>query len=342
LGSPANCAGVVAVAGLRHIGTKVGFSDLGPQISISAPAGNCVNTGASEPCLYPILTTANSGLTTPVADSSGGSIYTDGFDASLGTSFSAPLVAGTMALMLSVQPALSPDQALALLQAAARPFPTTGSVNSDGTPVQQCVAPQPSGFPQVDQLECYCTASTCGAGMLDARGAVLAAIGASPPSGIATVTEFYHPLFNHYFITADAGETALLSKGQLPPWVPTGLTFTAWNAPGINITNVCRFFSATFAPLSSHFYSNDPLACPALQDGGVWLLESRNAFYMMPSPTGYCPAGTIPLYRLYNSGMGGAPNHRYTIDAVVRASMIAEGWIAEGNGPGVVFACVHA
>jgi len=342
LGSPANCAGVVAVAGLRHIGTKVGFSDLGPQISISAPAGNCVNTGAGEPCLYPILTTANAGLTTPIADSSGGSIYTDGFDASLGTSFSAPLVAGTMALMLSVQPALSPDQALALLQAAARPFPTTGSVNSDGTPVLQCVAPEPSGAPQVDQLECYCTTSTCGAGMLDARGAVLAAIGAAPPSGLATVTEFYHPLFNHYFITADAGETALLTTGQLPPWVPTGLTFTAWNRPGLNITNVCRFFSATFAPLSSHFYSNDPLACPALQEGGVWLLESRNAFYMMPSATGYCPPGTIPLYRLYNNGMGGAPNHRYTIDAVVRASMIAKGWIAEGNGPGVVFACVNA
>ncbi len=341
LGSPANCAGVVAVAGLRHFGTKVGFSDMGPQISISAPAGNCVNTAADAPCLYPILTTANSGLTTPIADSAGGSIYTDAFNASLGTSFSAPLVAGTMALMLSVQPSLSPDQALALLQAAARPFPTTGSVNSDGTPVQQCTAPQPSGSPQVDQLQCYCTTTTCGAGMLDAQGAVLAAIGAASPSGPVTVTEFYHPQFNHYFITADAGETALLIAGQLPPWVPTGLTFTAWKGPSTNITNVCRFFSAAFAPLSSHFYSNDPLACPALQDGGVWLLESPNAFYMMPSPTGYCPPGTIPLYRLYNNGMGGAPNHRYTIDPLVRASMTATRWTAEGNGPDVVFACVR-
>ena len=55
-GSPANCTGVIAVAGLRHAGSKVGFSDLGPAISIAAPAGNCVNTAAGLPCLYPMLT----------------------------------------------------------------------------------------------------------------------------------------------------------------------------------------------------------------------------------------------------------------------------------------------
>ncbi len=48
--SPANCPGVIAVAGLRHVGTKVGFSDLGPQISISAPGGNCVNLTATPVC----------------------------------------------------------------------------------------------------------------------------------------------------------------------------------------------------------------------------------------------------------------------------------------------------
>jgi len=37
---PADCAGVIGVAGLRHIGTKVGFSDLGPEITISAQASD--------------------------------------------------------------------------------------------------------------------------------------------------------------------------------------------------------------------------------------------------------------------------------------------------------------
>ena len=178
-GVPANCAGVIAVTGLRHIGTKVGFSDLGPEISISAPSGNCVNTGAGDPCLYPILTTSNSGLTVPAPDTIQGSIYTDSFNASLGTSFSAPLVAGTAALMLSIHPSLTPAQVRGLLQSTARPFPTTGSVNSDGTAVAQCMAPQPIGTAQVDQLECYCTTSTCGAGMLDAGAAVQAAVATS-------------------------------------------------------------------------------------------------------------------------------------------------------------------
>ena len=37
--SPANCNGVAGVAGLRNVGTKVGFSSLGPQIALSAPGG---------------------------------------------------------------------------------------------------------------------------------------------------------------------------------------------------------------------------------------------------------------------------------------------------------------
>jgi serine protease len=183
VGSPANCPGVIAVGGLRHVGTKVGFSDLGPEIAVSAPAGNCVNTTVGTPCLYPILTTSNSGAMSPISDAAGGSIYTDAFNASLGTSFSAPLVAGTAALMLSVQPTLTPAQVRSILQATARPFPTTGGDNGDGTPVLQCTAPQydMNGNP-IDQLQCYCTTSTCGAGMLDAGQAVLAAQAASTPN----------------------------------------------------------------------------------------------------------------------------------------------------------------
>ena len=180
VGTPGNCEGVIGVAALRHVGTKVGFSDLGPEIAISAPGGNCVNTSAGSPCLYPILTTSNSGTKGPVS-----SIYTDGFNASLGTSFSAPLVAGTAALMLSAQPALTPRQVRLVLQATARPFPATGGDNGDGTAVPQCTAPQHdiSGNP-VAQYQCYCTIETCGAGMLDAGAAVVAATTGSATAGV--------------------------------------------------------------------------------------------------------------------------------------------------------------
>ena len=72
---------------MRHVGSKVGYSDVGSEISIAAPGGNCVNTNGS--CLYPILSTANAGTTGP-----GASIYTDGINYGVGTSFAAPQVAG--------------------------------------------------------------------------------------------------------------------------------------------------------------------------------------------------------------------------------------------------------
>ena len=183
-GTPANCPGVLGVTGLRHAGSKVGFSDLGPAIAISAPAGNCVNVGPGQPCLYPMLTTSNSGLTTPIADSAGGSIYTDGFNSSLGTSFSAPMVTGTVAMMLAANPALTPAAVRSMLQASVHPFPASGLLDTNGAPLPQCTAPQPIGAMQIDQLECYCTTSTCGAGMLDASAALTAVVGTRNYGGL--------------------------------------------------------------------------------------------------------------------------------------------------------------
>ena len=184
VGTPANCSGVIAVSGLRHVGTKVGFSGLGPEVALSAPGGNCVNTAADSACLYPILTTSNAGTTGPA-----GSIYTDSYNPSLGTSFSTPLVAGTVALMYSARPAITPAQVRQGLQAAARPFPAPGSIAGDPQP-PACTVPRydASGNP-VDQYECYCTTATCGAGMLDAGAALLiakagAGAGTGPAEGM--------------------------------------------------------------------------------------------------------------------------------------------------------------
>jgi serine protease len=173
VGSPANCPGVIGVGGLRHAGSKVGFSDLGPEIALSAPGGNCVNIDGINPCLYPILAGTNSGGQGPVA---GGSTWTDGFDISVGTSFAAPLVSGAAALAWLQRPALTPAELRQVLQTSTRPFPQDGADNGDDpTPVVACRPPDGT-----EQLQCYCpnpapgVASLCGAGMLDAAGAVRA------------------------------------------------------------------------------------------------------------------------------------------------------------------------
>lgn len=156
---PANCPGVIGVAGLRHIGTKVGFSSIGPELSIAAPGGNCVTTSGA--CLYPLLTTTNSGAQGPAASG-----YTNGSNISVGTSYSAPLVSGVSALVASANTVLTPVQIRRVLRSTARAFITSGA----GGSVAACTAPT-----DTDQLECYCTTSTCGAGMLDAGAAVQAA-----------------------------------------------------------------------------------------------------------------------------------------------------------------------
>jgi serine protease len=174
VGVPANCAGVIAVAGVRHVGTKVGFSSIGPEVAIAAPGGNCVNsTGA---CLYPILTATNTGTTTA---SSSGYTYSNSSSYSVGTSFATPMVAGAAALMLSVNPALKPAQIKSLLQSTARSFPT----QPQGSSVPLCTAPT-----TVAQDECYCTTSTCGAGLLDVGAAVAAAANGATPTAAITAS----------------------------------------------------------------------------------------------------------------------------------------------------------
>jgi serine protease len=169
--APANCPDVVAVTGLRHAGTKVGLSDLGPEIAIAAPGGNCINIDPGEPCLYPILAASNTGLTAPNA---GGSKFTDSFDASIGTSLATAITSGVAALVVSARPGLTPAEVKDVLQRSARVFPTSGADNGpdDPTPVTACRAPDGT-----DQLQCYCSTGLCGAGMLDAAAAVAAAQG---------------------------------------------------------------------------------------------------------------------------------------------------------------------
>ena len=163
--APGNCPGAAGVAGLRHVGTKVGFSSLGPEIALGAPGGNCVNIGGG-PCLFSIDTTSNDGLTVPGADN-----YTDQINANVGTSFSAPIVSGIAGLMLAVNGNLKSAQLIARLQeGASKPFPVAAD-----PAVPQCRVPTGVAG-DVQSLECSCTTSTCGAGMANASGALAAAL----------------------------------------------------------------------------------------------------------------------------------------------------------------------
>lgn len=169
--APANCPGVAAVTGLRQAGTKVGYSNLGPQIALGAPAGNCATTVAGAACLYTLDTTYNLGATTPTTNS-----YTDQTNANLGTSFSAPIVSGIAALMLAVNGNLNSSELIRRLKEGTRPFPQMSLDNTSSPPPPSCHVP--AGSADVQNAECICTLDdmTCGAGMANAPAAVAAAL----------------------------------------------------------------------------------------------------------------------------------------------------------------------
>lgn len=158
---------------------------------------------------------------------------------------------------------------------------------------------------------------------------------------ITPVVEFYDPTFDHYFITPVAAEIALLDA-RTPPfqdWSRTGFSFNAYinaGAPAGSVA-ICRFFNDHFAPKSSHFYAAHGFGCEdTLRLFPDWVLEDDKLFNtMLPDGTGACPSGTIPVYRLYNNGMGGAPNHRFVTSLAERQNMLAKGYTPEGNGIGV-------
>ncbi len=239
VGSPANCPGAIAVGGLRHAGTKVGFSDLGPEIAISAPAGNCVNTTSGSPCLYSILTASNSGNTVPLVS---GSIYTDAYGTyTVGTSFASPMVAGVAALIMSARVGITPVAVKTLLQNSARAFPSSGADNgpTDTTPVTACVAPSAT-----EQLQCYCSTALCGAGMLDAAAAVSAAVQA--PIAAITVSPS-SPTANSAVTLSSAAST--LAAGR----VATGWSWVLLNGGGIvsGFSSSSSAATATFTPTAA-------------------------------------------------------------------------------------------
>ena len=190
IGAPANCKGVLAVAGLRHSGTKVGYSNVSSTsaaVGIAAPAGNCVNTDAGAPCLYSLDTLSNTGHQTPDASdkdysytyNSLTSAYTgnslNGF--AVGTSFAAPLVSAVAAMMKSAHSSLTPAQIIQRMQETSAAFPVPDTTPTGGVCHVAALTRDSSGtYTDVQDRDCQCTTATCGAGMLNATAAVASAL----------------------------------------------------------------------------------------------------------------------------------------------------------------------
>ncbi len=179
---------------------------------------------------------------------------------------------------------------------------------------------------------------------ISAPASVTVVVAQPVPANAATAVavEFHHAQFGHYFVTSFGDEIAALDSNPGSGWSRTGSAFRVFAEPGGDLQPVCRFFTEKFAPKSSHFYTPYAQECAKLKQEGLWQYEADAFYLQLPDAAGGCPRGTGALYRLYNNGVTGAPNHRYTSNVAVYQSMKAKGWTPEGHHATSVFACVPA
>jgi hypothetical protein len=155
-----------------------------------------------------------------------------------------------------------------------------------------------------------------------------------PPTGApVAAVEYHHAALGRYILAVNDDEIAALDRGAFAGWERSPGAVAVWptraSAPDHAIP-VCRFFSPVH---TSHFYTVDPAECDALEARwpGTWILEKRDAFYVLtplPSRVPECPAFTQPLYRMYRASPG--PSHRYMTGTRLRDAMVAAGWVQEG------------
>jgi hypothetical protein len=169
---------------------------------------------------------------------------------------------------------------------------------------------------------------------------------APPPVSIVPVIEYYAPSLDHYFITSIPLEIAALDNQTIPGWQRTGQSFNAYATGSdgpVGRVPVCRDYGSPAAGLDSHFYTASALECLDVitKFAGAWLLESGEVFQInLPDIfTGICPAGTVPVYRLWNQRVDS--NHRYTTSLMIRNQMLAKGYVSEGYGPLGVALCAQ-
>jgi hypothetical protein len=177
-------------------------------------------------------------------------------------------------------------------------------------------------------------------------------IASSCHAGLASpdlaLTEFFNVDLVHYFMTGEAAEGAAIDRGDAGPgWqrtqAPLGRVWSK-GTESAGLVPVCRFYGnpargangARLGP-NSHFYTAEPAECASVKNDPGWIFEGE-VFRVVPAAGGTCAQGTIPLLRAYNGRFAqNDSNHRYAIDPAVIATMVGQGWSAEG----VVF-CVAA
>ena len=238
-----------------------------------------------------------------------------------------------------------------LVQAAGPGIVLNGSANLAGADPMLAALAYNGGLTQSQALLPSSPAIDAGSNPLslatDQRGGSFARVmGARADIGayetgnapVLLVVEYYNASLNHYFITYRPDEIAILDAGiTIKGWHRTGYTFTAYHTPQTGTSPVCRFYIPP-ASGDSHFFGRGTAECDATeQRNPTFVLEDPTFMYVFLPAAGTCAAATRPIYRVFSNRPDA--NHRYMTDGATRDAMVAQGWLAEGDGPDLVVMC---
>ena len=163
-----------------------------------------------------------------------------------------------------------------------------------------------------------------------------------PPWVEGEVTEYVNtadfprqPDGQYFYAATDADRTALDS---IATWRRTGNSFKQGG-----YVSVCRFYGGANGGPNTHFYSASDTECNWLKGVSFLAYEGQTFRVNKPLPLAAnaaagtqpsCPAGSKPLYRLYNNasapGKNYVSNHRYVTSRTTVDAAVAIGWLDEG------------
>ena len=250
------------------------------------------------------LALSNTGVTSPLGDT---------LASRSGTSFATPLVSGVASLMLSVAPGLSGH-------GTARPRQSERQAVSRRIDVLRHLR---RGHRSMPMPRC-------------------AARKRRPP---APCRSSWSSTTTRRSITTSSRGSATRSCCSTPGttlkgWRRTGKTFLALRAAATGTAAVCRIYVPPGSG-DGHFFGRDANECAGtLASHPSFISEDPAFFHLYPPGAGTCPAGTVPVYRVFSNRADA--NHRYATERAVRDEMTAKGWLAEGDGPDTVAMCAPA
>ena len=234
--SPANCNNVISVAAIGRDGSRAVYSNFSSpasntsnpmQVTLAAQGGD--KTLAIDPGIY---STINAGLSAPTTT------YT--YDYKQGTSMATPHVAAAAALMMSVNPALTPAQVKTILAESTTSFP---SFFSAGWAAYDCA-----------------TLKNCGAGILNAQLAVQNSVSPLTASSseinfgtLSPVNNTISPVSMSVTLTNNSGATVTLGTAKVTGDNASVFSITSNNCTTILPGASCQL-TISFLPVAFKTY----------------------------------------------------------------------------------------